>query len=181
MANWLADISCPGSLPCRPARQPSWVICHGWWPQQLTAPRQGNVRLLILQLVLYGLQEPFFIAQWTHQLPSRRASGCRTGVIWSRLFSNWYQAGHWTFAAKGMARQLWRVSLSLLGGHVDRGLISPSDKLPWEPVCCPQRYQAILPALAGPPQCDCVLISMSSRNASKKISYFSNFAYIRIT
>lgn len=46
---------------------------------------------------------------------------------------------------KSMERQLLRLFLSLLlGGHVVRGLVGPSDRPPRGPTSCPWRHQPIL-------------------------------------
>lgn len=73
---------------------------------------------------------------------------------------------------KAMARQLLRLSLSLLlGGHVVRGLVSPTDGPLRKPVSHLQRCQLVSCALAGPAPCDSPLLSGSSRRVIKKLSH----------
>lgn len=159
VANWLADTSLRGSLPRGPARQPNWVICHGWRPQQLIAPGQRNARLPALQCSLWsvGALPPLSVGAlvlpqmivclqtWDHRKEASRS-----------LVPKWALG---ICRGEGTTRQPWRPSLPLLlGGHVVRWLVGPSDRPPWESVSCPWGISPVFSALARPAHGDSLLI-----------------------
>ena len=99
LIDWLTPPSLGPSLPGPPGSQAGLFATDDGLSNLLHQPR-GTASLPILQCARCGLREPRSSSPWAHSFPSKRWSDGRTGIIQSRLFSNWYQSGHWTFAGK---------------------------------------------------------------------------------